>query len=132
MTDFNIESLPVTIKYVAEVPAPWGNNKSMADQWLISLQNKNGYWSTNYWTGSGLRKNGRPKCPKIADVLYTLFSDASAADYNFSDWCSEFGYSDDSISALNTYKQCLEIATALRKYFDAETRSKIQEIIQDM
>jgi hypothetical protein len=65
-------------------------------------------------------------------VLYSLFNDASASDYNFSDWCDEFGYSDDSIKALNMYKACLETATALRKYFSPDQRKAIQSIIEEM
>lgn len=133
---FDIESLPVKITYVGETVRDGGWK---CDQWRVELSNKLGMWSTDYFTGLGLRNKKnvlwgteRPKKPAIADVLYSLFNDASAADYNFSDWCDTFGYSDDSIKALNTYKACLEIATALRKYFSPDQRAAIKSIIEEM
>lgn len=137
-TEFNIEALPVQITYVGEAVR---DNNWKCDQWRVSMANKAGYWSTDYFTGLGFRKatskhpgfnQPKPVKPKIADVLYSLFMDANAANLNFSDWCDEYGYSDDSIKALNTYKQCLEIATALRKYFSPEQRAAIQSIIEEM
>jgi hypothetical protein len=151
---FDIEALPVRVDYVAEVPSPWDESKkNKCDEWRISIETKAGYWSTGYWTGSGLRETIRgvramsmpgnkfvkghwqatkPVKPKIADVMYSLFMDASAADENFHDWCDNFGLSSDSISALNTYKKCLEIATALRRHFNPETRAAIQSVIEEM
>ena len=135
-TEFNLETLPVKINYVGETTR---DNNWKCDQWRVELSSKAGFWSTDYFTGLGLRTKPRaawdspkPKKPKIEDVLYSLFSDASAAELNFHDWCAEYGYSDDSIKALNTYKQCLDIATALRKHFSPEQRQSIQAIIQEM
>lgn len=134
-TEFNIESLPVKITYVGETMR---ENDWKCDQWRIELSSKAGFWSTDYFTGMGHRSKPdswgktKPKKPAIAEVLYSLFMDASAADNNFHDWCAEYGYSDDSIKSLNTYKQCLDIATALRKHFSPEQRQAIQAIIQEM
>lgn len=133
-TEFNIEALPVTITYVGEAQRDgWP-----CDQWRVALTGKAGYWSTDYFTGLGLRTKPnawgerKPKKPTVADVMYSLFMDASAADYNFSDWCDEYGYSDDSIKSLNMYKACLETATALRKYLSPEQRAAVQSIISEM
>ena len=134
-TEFNIEALPVNITYVGEAQRDgWP-----CDQWRVALTGKAGYWSTDYFTGLGLRTKPRaawdtpkPKKPTVADVMYSLFMDASAADYNFSHWCDEYGYSDDSIKSLNMYKACLETATALRKYLSPEQRAAVQSIISEM
>lgn len=134
-TEFNIEALPVKITYVGETTRD-GDRK--CDQWRVEISNKLGMWSTDYFTGLGLRNKPdawgqrKPKKPSVADVLYALFMDASASDYNFSDWCDEYGYSDDSIKALNVYKDCLDTATALRKYFSPDQRLAIHSIIQEM
>lgn len=127
---FDIETLPIKITYVGETRREdWP-----CDQWRVSLTSKAGYWSTDYFTGLGLRAKptNRPKKPSIADVLHSLFMDASAADMNFQDWCAEYGYSDDSIKALNTYKACLDIGTALRKHLSPEQRAAVQAIVQEM
>lgn len=148
-TEFNIEALPVNITYVGEAQRDgWP-----CDQWRVALTGKAGYWSTDYFTGLGLRREvkgaralhiktiktvgnkwvtAEPVKPTVADVMHSLFMDASAADYNFSDWCDEYGYSDDSIKSLNMYKACLETATALRKYLSPEQRAAVQSIISEM
>ena len=144
---FNIEALPVKIEYTGEIRNKWRDGDTV-DAWRVTISNNLGHWSTDYFTGIGLRtkpkqswttpkpkqswETPKPKKPSVADVLYCLFIDAEAEDYNFSEWCDEFGYSDDSTNALNTYRQCLEIATNLRKYFTAEQREQIKSIIQEM
>jgi hypothetical protein len=131
-TEFDIESLPVEITLIGEMPSPWGDDKPrVVDAWRVIVGKQ---WATTYYTGTGLRnkRTGRPTRPTVADVLYSLFSDASAADENFSDWCDNYGYSDDSIKALGMYKACTEVAQNLRRQFDPETRAKIQAVIQEM
>jgi hypothetical protein len=150
-TTFDIEALPVFVMYIGEtVRDSW-----KCDQWRGTISSKAGVYSFDYFTGLGHRKARKdaPKCgfprntigaeqwekqwvkpvqPKIADVLYSLFMDANAADNNFHDWCADYGFSDDSIKALNTYKQCLDTATALRKHFSPDQRQAIQAIISEM
>jgi hypothetical protein len=134
-TEFDIESLPVEIKLIGEMLSPWGDDKpGVVDAWCVTIGKRGKQWITTYYTGTGFRnkRTGRPTRPTVADVMYSLFSDASAADENFSDWCDNYGYSDDSIKALNMYKACTEVAKNLRRQFDPETRAKIQAVIQEM
>ena len=148
-----LESLPVKIDYVGEVPSKWDESTPRnVDQWRVTLSSKAGFHSFDYFTGLGLREtlrgvramnvpnkrfvNGhweaaKPKKPKVADVLHSLIMDAGAADENFHDWCANYGYSDDSIKAMNTYKACLEVAVALRKHFSPDTLRQVRELLQD-
>ena len=150
-----LEALPVKIDYVAEVPSKWDTDTPRnVDQWRVTLSSKAGFHSFDYFTGLGLRDTVRgvramnvpgnrfnpknrewtvtkPKKPKVADVLHSLILDASAADENFHDWCANYGYSDDSIKAMNTYKACLEVAQALRKHFSPDTLRTVRELLQD-
>lgn len=133
-----LEALPVKIEYVAEVPSKWDTDTPRTvDQWRVTLSSKAGFHSFDYFTGLGLRYKPdswgkrKPRKPKVADVLHSLILDASAADENFHDWCANFGYSDDSIKAMNTYKACLEVAVALRKHFSPDTLRTVRELLQD-
>lgn len=146
-TEFDIEALPVKIDYAGETMR---DNNWKCDQWRVQLSNKKEYWTTYYFTGLGLRAKNysglgrkwdgmckkhyddKPIKPTVAAVLHSLFTDAKASEYNFFDWCDEYGYSSDSISAMNTYNQCLETAASLRKYFSIEQREAIKVIIQDL
>lgn len=133
-----LEALPVKIEYVAEVPSKWDTDTPRTvDQWRVTLSSKAGFHSFDYFTGLGLRHKPdswgkrKPRKPKVADVLHSLILDASAADENFHDWCANYGYSDDSIKAMNIYKSCLETAQALRKHFSPDTLRTVRELLQD-
>ena len=123
---------PLTVAYVGVTAWEEGHGKPIeCDLWRVTLTGNGGFWSTDYRTGLGLRKAGRPCKPRKADIMHCLISDASAADENFTDWCETFGYSDDSIKALNTYKACIETARALRKYIGREDLAAIAELLKD-
>ena len=134
-----LEALPVQIQYVAEVPSKWDESTPRTvDQWRVTLSSKADFYSFDYFTGLGLRHKpiapwvaSTPKKPKVADVLHSLIMDSNAADENFHDWCANYGYSDDSIKAMNTYKACLETAAALRKHFSPNTLRQVRDLLQD-
>lgn len=122
-----IENLPVKIDYVAET----SRDNWKCDQWRVTISSKAGFNYLDYFTGLGRRFRNKPIRPKVADVLYSLILDTSAADENFFDWCENYGYSNDSIKAMNIYKECLEIAQILRKHFSPDTLRQVRELLQD-
>ena len=126
---FDIEALPITITYMGETTQ---DDRWVCDQWRVVFSDERSMWTTVYYNGLGLRDNHGPVTPKKADVLCALCLDAQAADTNFNDWSINFGYNNDSIKALNTYKQCCDIAVRLRQYFTAEQRKAITEIVDMM
>jgi hypothetical protein len=52
--------------------------------------------------------------PKLDEVLHCLFLDSQAHDESFCNWCANFGYDTDSISARDTYDKCTESYFKLR------------------
>lgn len=53
--------------------------------------------------------------PTAYDVLYCLKIDSDAVGMSFADWCSAFGYNDDSIKALGVYNACVDNARKLQQ-----------------
>ena len=53
--------------------------------------------------------------PSLEEVCYSLFMDAYDGD--FEDWCEEYGYSDDSITAKAIYEECRNTHYALQRMF---------------
>ena len=134
MTLEDIELLPVEIRYIGEVPSKWASPKvATVDQWIIAVTGKDGCRHMfDYFTGLGRRQGrNKPKPPKVADVLYSLLTDASAEQRNFHEWCSDYGHSLDSISALNTYRSCLDTAHALRKCFSYELLAELRDLLAE-
>jgi len=135
MTLEDVEHLPVETRYVGEVPSRWTSspNRTTVDQWAITVFDEDGTpHMFDYYTGLGRRKvRNKPNPPKVADVLYSLLTDASAEQRNFHEWCSDYGHSLDSISALNTYRACLDTAAALRKCFSYELLAELTTLLAE-
>ena len=66
--------------------------------------------------------------PQKDHVMHTLFSDSRAADQSFDDFCSDYGYSNDSLKALDIYRACAEIRQKLRRALDKEYASERNRI----
>ncbi len=134
MTLEDVEHLPVRIRYVGEAPRTWAPLKwATVDQWAITVFAEDGTPHVfDYFTGFGHRQGlKKPTPPKVADVLYSLLTDASAEQRNFHEWCSDYGHSLDSISALNVYRACLDTAHALRKCFSPELLAELRDLLAE-
>lgn len=70
-----------------------------------------------YETSVDLGRNGcgKVKRPVLENVLNSLFMDSTAHELSFVDWCSEFGYNNDSISDRKTYDGCIDNHFKLKK-----------------
>lgn len=113
----------VNIKYVGQT----NRNAWDCDAWVVFI----GDDTFEYYTGMGFRKNNRPVHPKVADFMYCVMVDLDSVDMSFTDWCANFGYSDDSLKALNTYQQCCENAKKLKKHFSSTQLTEMRELLQD-
>ena len=69
--------------------------------------------------------------PTLPDVLHSLLMDGSAVDETFSNWCANYGYSDDSIKALGMYEDCVKTGRDLAKAFTLGELSELREIFSD-
>lgn len=66
-----------------------------------------------YSQGSGITHP-----PHFDDVLQSIVCDVQGVgETTFSDWCDEYGYSDDSINAHEVYKACLDERLQLKNLF---------------
>lgn len=58
--------------------------------------------------------------PDLHGVIYSLLSDAAAGNETFPDFCSNYGYDEDSRKALETYLKCQTIGADLRRVLGAD------------
>ena len=49
---------------------------------------------------------GASKTPTASDLVWAVAIDSDAIDESFKNWCDNFGYSTDSITARSNYKAC--------------------------
>jgi hypothetical protein len=70
--------------------------------------------------------------PTLVDVLSCVLMDASALDWTFEDWCSEFGYDEDSRSAEKTYNACCDNARRVKKFLKREDMEKLTDLANQL
>lgn len=69
--------------------------------------------------------------PDARDVINSLLLDASALDCaSFADWCSDYGYDADSLSARKIYDECIAHAVAFRAAVGAENFEKLRDAVR--
>jgi hypothetical protein len=77
-------------------------------------------------------KLGPPILPNTLDVVSSLVLDADVFNYaRFEDWADSTGYDPDSRKHERIYRQCLEIALALRIGLGEALLSELQTAAQD-
>jgi hypothetical protein len=103
-------NIKMTVSEISERPdMKWDN----ANHFKCRLKNKTKSVSIYYSQGYGIKNK-----PEIDSVLDSLKIDFISQDLSFKDFCSEFGYSTDSLSALKTYKLCFKNTNKVKKLFN--------------
>jgi hypothetical protein len=105
--DNNIKMTAVQINERPDLK--WDN----ANHFKCRIKNKNNSITIYYSQGYGIKNK-----PEIDSVLNSLLVDFISNEMNFSEFCSNFGYSEDSISALKTFKLCLKNTNKIKKLFN--------------
>lgn len=134
----DLEQLPITISYAGQTTKSgheWGGGGRPweCDQWRVVIKSESGsaQHTFDYYTGLGLRRDGAPDQPSVANVLHALLMDSSTSDQKFQEWCDEMGYSSDSRRAYTVYKACLRIARKLRECFSPDTLEQIRHVLEE-
>ena len=96
-----------------------------ATKYVCKLTFKNQSYTFNYWIGSA-----HTKAPSKKDVLYSFFAD-DVTGMDFEDFCSEFGYDNDSKKALRIFKACKEQTENFYRLFNEEERKILSELLND-
>ncbi len=81
---------------------------------------------------SQIRSNGDIQPPKIEDILYSLILDSDVLDYSsYGEWCSNFGYDEDSRKGEKIYHDCLAIALKMRAGLGDKLVTELRESFTD-
>ena len=105
--------------------------KKGANKWQVKLIYFDKEFVTDFYMGSGIvDEMGKPKRPTKEDILFAMIMD-DVSNMNFSDFCDNFGYNEDSIKALKTYEACLKETEAYCNMFDSEERGVLRELLED-
>ncbi len=100
----------------------WGAN---ARHWKILLTYDDKVLLTYYTQGSAHVKD-----PTVMEVLDCLFLDAVCGSTTFAEFCSDFGYDEDSRKAEKTWKACASMSVRLRKFLGS-AYDRLAEHVRD-
>jgi len=67
--------------------------------------------------GDSINASEKKEHPKLYDILACLQTDYFIPD-NFKNFCSEFGYNEDSIKTKKLYKKCIAQSQKLKAIFE--------------
>lgn len=104
----------VSIKCKRGASVPWHKRdewQQKSTDWRVTLAYQGRRMTLDFWMGSG--HNGT--APDACDVINSLVSDASLADNDFEDFCSECGYDTDSRKAMALYNATVKEAERTRR-----------------
>lgn len=91
-----------------------------ARKFLIKITAKDGFIITYEFTESRFSTWTKTLAEQIDELLYNVLTDIRSyyfIDDNFSDFCSSFGYDEDSRSKLKMFENCLTQAKKYQKMF---------------
>jgi hypothetical protein len=69
--------------------------------------------------------------PSLADVMHSLLVDSMGDFSSFSNWCNDYGYGSDSISAQDTFNACRDTKLSLEGLFTTESLAMMNELLED-
>jgi hypothetical protein len=111
-----------------QMPPSWLDGGPHGDRYKIILSRRSPrkQMSFDFWNSQADSQAG--KAPDAYDVLACAASDINCPDV-FEDFCSEYGYSEDSRHAYAMFGRCAKFAERLQAFFDTdEMREALAEI----
>ena len=95
------------------------------DHWRCVLKANGKTYAFYYSQGYGHHH----KEPVLANVLESLANDYDPSDMSFEDFCSEYGYSEDSRKAEKVYRALRKETQALDRLFGEEGMKDLRDIL---
>lgn len=102
-------------------------NHEHGDEYKITFKRGRKSTSLQFWNSYKDKQKG--KQPDAYNVLASISGDMYAKDMTFADFCSDYGYSDDSIKAKLMYSALVRQSINLNKIWsDSREIELLQEI----
>lgn len=101
----------VTSAYVSEAINPAWEDDTIRSKFLLKIEGPLGKSVFPYWCSIETKSFNQSE---LTEALQCLVSEAeSGSNYDFPEFCSEFGYDVDSIKSRNIFEACAETAEQL-------------------
>ena len=123
-TEFNFESIPFSAKYYGTRIIDGWEHKA----WIVKVHGV----KFPFKMGMGrVDKRGNPLAPDTKTVMYCLLSDMRAGELPFEEFCSEFGYDEESRKAYALWEWCQNIAVKIESLFSPDEIEAMEKALED-
>jgi len=118
--------ITINSEYIGDKKATWGGKVDNYHNHKVNVTHGKKSFSFDFW--------GSINKPEIANdqenvfSFYCALSDGISAKESFSNFCSEFGYDEDSRTAERIYKACEKSLNKLERVFSCDLYDLINEI----
>jgi hypothetical protein len=96
------------------------------DRYRVTISRKGGRVSFDFWNSLKDVQDGKTEL-RPYDVLACISGDVNCPE-TFEDFCSEYGYEEDSRKAEQMWRRCAAFGRRLRAFFSEEEIKELQEI----
>lgn len=114
-----------------EKSPPWSKQPMHGRHYVVTLSGSTPFGnkrkiSFDFWGSIKDREDGVIEL-RAYDVLACISSDVYYPE-TFNEFCEDYGYSPDSISAIPTFRRCITLGKKLRKFFSEKEIEELQDI----
>ena len=110
-------NLAISSIFVGDKPAPFMTNNYNNSRITVTNTVNKKRVSFDFWSSINSPEIRTKR--ELLEALLCILSDAySAIDSDFDGFCDNYGYNNDSITALDTYKECQKISVKALKVID--------------
>lgn len=107
----DVPGMAATVTYGNNGPVSNDEYYRDANPWTVRLRYQGRSLTVPFWTGSAITEE-----PTAGDVLSCVVSDALAGEQDFAEFCSEFGYDEDSRNAEKIHRGCVSMSKKVRRF----------------
>lgn len=125
------KNFAITSTFKGDKLAPWSDKQQNYNNHIITVTNTETKQKTNFeFWGSIVNPEIKTE-NELLNAFYCFVGDAVSGNSPFEEFCSEFGYDDDSRTAERTWKACKKSAEKLNKIYNDsiyDLSNELQEI----
>ena len=109
------ENFQISEKYTGSKKAPWAGGPENWNHHIITVTNRDNGKRTQFDFWQSIKEVYIKSEYDLLNAFFCFVSDATIGAENFSDFCAEFGYSEDSRNAERTWRACKRAADKFKR-----------------
>ena len=122
--EFNFDAIPFKAKYIGRHT----KNGWVSNAWTVTIHNN----EFPCHIGIGLKsKDGTTRVPDIKGVMRSLLRDMDAGDKTFEEFCSDYGYDEDSRKAYALWEECGRVMVRVQALFSPDEIDAMRKALED-